>query len=80
MTTSKRAPGEFNVNDQVLIARTKNPGTDHNQYVWVLFCARRLDNGNLCGNLYGANGSDFHLRKCPSCQSGAAGLGFDKLT
>ncbi|WP_342070186.1 hypothetical protein [Yoonia algicola] len=79
MGTSKRQLGDISRNDQVLIARTDRPGTDHMQYVWVLVCARRLDNGELCGYRYGANGSDFHHRKCPSCQGGAAGLDVDGL-
>ena len=79
MGTSKRQLGEVSRNDQVLIARTDRPGTDHQQVVWVVFCARRLDDGSLCGRRYGANGSDFHHRKCPSCQGGAAGLSIDGL-
>lgn len=67
MVTSKRQPGDINRNDQELISRTDKPGTDHNQYVWHLQCKR-------CGEEYGANGSDFHLRKCPKCQGGMAGL------
>jgi hypothetical protein len=27
-----------------------------------------------CGHVYGANGSDIWLRKCPYCQGGAEGL------
>lgn len=79
MGTSKRQLGDININDQVLIARTKTSGTDHNQYVWVLVCARRSEGGDLCGYRYGANGSDFHHRKCPSCQGGEAGLNVDGL-
>lgn len=79
MATSKRQLGDINRNDQVLIARTDRPGTDHLQYVWVLVCARRLRSGDLCGHRYGANGSDFHQRKCPQCQGGAAGLNIDGL-
>lgn len=79
MGTSTRQLGDINVNDQILIVRTDRPGTDHLQYVWVLVCARRLESGNLCGYRYGANGSDFHHRKCPQCQSGAAGLNIDGL-
>lgn len=79
MPTSKRQLGDINENDQVLIARTTSPGTDHMQYIWVLVCARRSPDGALCGYRYGANGSDFHHRKCPSCQSGAAGLPVDGL-
>lgn len=79
MANSKRQLGDINVNDQVLIARSDHPGTDHLQYVWVLVCARHLEDGALCGHRYGANGSDFHHRKCPSCQGGAAGLAIDGL-
>ncbi len=79
MTTSKRQLGDINGNEQVLIARSNRPGTDHLQYVWVLVCARRLENGSICGYRYGANGSDFHHRKCPSCQSSASGLDIDGL-
>ncbi|RBW55566.1 hypothetical protein DS909_10695 [Phaeobacter gallaeciensis] len=77
--TSNRQLGDINRNDQVLIARTDRPGTDHMQYVWVLVCARRLDNGDLCGFRYGANGPDFHQRKCPSCQGGQPGLDIEGL-
>lgn len=56
-----------NRNGQLLMQKTDQPGTDHNQYVWVLLCKH-------CGNKYGANGSDFHERKCPVCQNGAPGL------
>lgn len=79
MPTSKRQLGDININDQILIFRSTRPGTDHMQYVWVLVCARRLPDGALCGYRYGANGSDFHHRKCPSCQNGAAGLPVDGL-
>ena len=79
MGASKRHFGDINVNDQVLIARTDRPGTDHQQYVWVLVCARRLESGDLCGYRYGANGSDFHHRKCPQCQGGATGLNIEGL-
>ena len=74
MTTSSRIPGDINRNDQILIARSGLPGTDHLQYVWVLTCARRDETGAICGARYGANGSDFHQRKCPDCQGGMPGL------
>lgn len=69
MAASKSQPGDLNRNRQRLIAKTARPGTDHNQYVWHLRC-------EACGVEYGANGSDFHQRKCPACQGGAAGLEF----
>lgn len=74
MAKSSRIPGDINRNDQILIARTDLPGTDHLQYVWVLTCARRDETGAICGAHYGANGSDFHQRKCPDCQGGMPGL------
>lgn len=79
MGTSSRQLGDININDQVLIARTDRAGTDHLQYVWVLVCARRDTSDTLCGHRYGANGSDFHRRKCPNCQGGAGGLNIDGL-
>ena len=79
MATSARRPGDISPNDQILIARTDRPGTDHRQYVWVLVCARRAPDGAICGYRYGANGSDFHIRKCPECQDGATGLGIEGL-
>ncbi len=79
MASSSRRPGDINPNDQILIARTDRPGTDHMQYVWVLVCARRATDDAICGHRYGANGSDFHLRKCPKCQGGTPGLGIEGL-
>jgi hypothetical protein len=60
-------PGYVNPNGQVTVRNTGKPGTDHLQYIYQLACSR-------CGHVYGANGSDIHERKCPSCQSGAPGL------
>jgi predicted RNA binding protein YcfA (HicA-like mRNA interferase family) len=59
--------GDENPNGQVFARETDEPGTDHNQYIWELLCKH-------CGQRYGANGSDFHHRKCPSCQGGAPGI------
>ena len=44
-------------------------GTDHGQVVYKLECLH-------CGNVYGANGTDVWLRKCPACQGGTRGLEF----
>jgi len=79
MAISKRRPGDINPNDQILIARTDRPGNDHLQYVWVLVCARHAPDDAICGHRYGANGSDFHIRKCPKCQGGAPGLDIEGL-
>ena len=60
-------PGYTNRNRQTVLRPTGKAGTDYGQYVYVLKCG-------MCGNEYGANGSDCHLRKCPECQFGAKGL------
>ena len=75
MARSKRQPGEVNRNDQRLVERTDQAGTDHNQFIWILECMRP-DHPAKVGRRYGANGSDFHLRKCPVCDGGAAGLSY----
>ena len=61
--------GYINRNRQTVVRSTGLPGTDHLQYVYVVRCGD-------CGNEYGANGSDIHLRRCPACQDGAPGLAF----
>jgi hypothetical protein len=62
-------PGYVNRNNQRVLEATNKKGTDHGQYIYVLYCLR-------CTNIYGANGSDIFQRKCPKCQQGAAGLKF----
>ncbi len=61
--------GYINKNGQKNLGRTDPPraGTDHCQYVYIMQCGK-------CGLIYGANGSDIHLRKCPNCQGGASGI------
>lgn len=44
------------------------PGTDHNHKLYQMACAK-------CGTRYNANGSDIHLRRCPSCHGGAPSSG-----
>ena len=65
--TKTNSIGYVNRNGQVVIHNTALPGTDHGQSVYQLGCSH-------CGHIYGANGSDIHLRKCPNCQGGVAGL------
>jgi len=57
----------INRNNQQNLRATGLPGTDHGQSIYELEC-------KLCGERYGANGSDIHLRKCPACQGGRPGL------
>jgi hypothetical protein len=58
--------GDVNPNGQKLICKTNHPGTDHNQYVWIVYCPK-------CNLLYGVNVTDFYERKCPKHQGGAEG-------
>ncbi len=59
--------GFVNLNGQVTIRNTDQPGDDHLQYTYQLGCSH-------CGHNYGANGSDIFERKCPKCQDGKPGL------
>lgn len=65
-------PGDINLNGQKLMRKTTLPGNHYNQRIWILSCTD--DN---CNHEYGANGCDFHLRKCPLHQGGKPGLAFD---
>ena len=68
--TKTNSIGYVNRNGQVVIRNTGLRGTDHGQSVYQLGCS-------ICGHVYGANGADIHLRKCPKHQSGAAGLPYE---
>ena len=59
--------GFTNDNRQICLGQREEPGTDHGQKAYAVFCL-------ACGNLYGANGSDIHERKCPKCQGGQPGI------
>ncbi len=61
--------GFINPNKQKNLGKRQPPleGTDNYQYVYVMNCTK-------CGIIYGANGSDIHLRKCPKCQGGNPGI------
>lgn len=61
--------GYVNTNRQKCCGHCGIPGTDHLQRAFKVEC---LD----CGYVYGANGSDMHLRLCPECQDGADGIRF----
>jgi hypothetical protein len=62
-------PGYRNKNGQVVVRGTDLPGNDHLQRIYVLRC-------ELCGTVYGANGSDIFQRLCPECGGGRPGLAF----
>ena len=64
-------PGFVNHRGQVVIRKTDLPGTDYGQVVYQLGCS-------ICGHVYGANGSDIHLRRCPLHDRGAPGLPYEE--
>lgn len=57
----------INRNQQEVLRKTEQPGTDKNAKVWILKCRR-------CGFCYGANGTDAWDRKCPNHGGGRPGL------
>ena len=63
--------GYVNRNGQECHGTRGVPGTDHCQSSYQMFCK-----AEDCGHVYGANGSDVHLRKCPRCQGGRPGIKF----
>lgn len=63
----KRNPGEINIKNQELLVRTNvHSHSKPDQYIWIIECKD-------CFNVYGANGCDYHIRKCPQCQGGNPG-------
>ena len=63
-------PGYVNHHGQVVIRNTGLPGTDFGQTVYQLGCSE-------CGHVYGANGADIHLRRCPMHDHGKPGLEYE---
>jgi len=59
--------GVVNPHGQICTGHRGRPGTDQLQLAYRAECG-------FCGNVYGANGSDLHERRCPLCQGGAPGL------
>ncbi len=62
--------GYINGNQQQVAGTRGVPSKTHeNQLSYKVKCLRQ-SNGDVCGEIYGANGCDLHLRKCPKCQNG----------
>ena len=59
--------GYLNKHGQVNLEFDNPNGTDNKQAVYALKCTREDSDGNLCGHVYGANGSDIWQRRCPKC-------------
>ena len=70
-STSTTKIGFVNRNRQKVHGTRGVKGTDHGQYSYKLECLAAK-----CGHIYGANGTDIHLRKCPECQGGCPGIDF----
>lgn len=60
----------INKNNQKNCGTTGIEGTDHMQRAYKMECIK-------CGHVYGANGTDIHLRKCPKCQNGKPGIPYN---
>lgn len=59
--------GDVNEHGQEVIENSGVASTMHyNQTIYVMRCLE-------CLNIYGSNGCDVHIRKCPYCQGGAPG-------
>jgi hypothetical protein len=70
--TSRTAQiGFINRNDQECLGTRGVKGNDHNATAYKLACRNQH-----CGHVYGANGTDIHIRKCPECQNGAPGIAY----
>ena len=57
----------MNRNRQKCHGHRRIPGNHSNQIAYKMECLH-------CGHVYGANGCDVHLRRCPKCQKGASGI------
>ncbi len=64
--------GDVNKHGQQLVRKTKGPGNHPSSRLWVLRCT-----DSSCGQVYGANGCDFHIRRCPSHQNGRPGISLE---
>ena len=59
-------PGDLNRNAQKLLRKTDLASTTHQfAKIWEMRCGR-------CGNVYGSNSCDAHIRRCPRCDRSAA--------
>lgn len=71
MTKGTTDIGYTNKHKQRVVRRTNDAGNDHLQRVYVLKC-------QVCGNEYGANGSDIWQRRCPKHDHGKPGLSYSQ--
>lgn len=67
--TTTTTIGYVNRNGQMNRGHRGKAGNAHFQLAYKMYCKH-------CRAEYGANGADIHLRKCPVCQGGAAGIEF----
>ena len=72
-------PPTASLHEEVTIATLQPFMALFNNLVIYDQTAKRNADDTICGHRYGANGSDFHIRKCPKCQGGAEGLSIEGL-
>lgn len=73
-TSPTTEPGYINRNNQKNLGPLGRQGNHPNQQAYELEC---LSEQGGCGTMYGANGADIHLRRCPApdCQFGGGAPG-----
>ncbi|MBZ0111816.1 MAG: hypothetical protein K8J08_05105, partial [Thermoanaerobaculia bacterium] len=67
--TETTRSGYINRNQQRCLGTHGQPGNHPNQIAYKMECL-------VCGHIYGANGADVFLRRCPHHDSGALGINF----
>lgn len=67
MALGTTSAGYVNRHGQVVEGASDRASNHYNQKAYELRCKH-------CEQLYGANGCDIHIRRCPYCQQGQPGL------
>lgn len=65
--------GDLNIHGQRLLRKTAEAGNHRFARLWVIRCENEG-----CGEEYGANSCDFHIRRCPR-HGGVPGLAIEEL-
>jgi len=68
--------GFVNKHDQMCLGTRSKPGNNPGQRSYMMICLKEKLEGKICGHLYGSNGCDIFLRRCPCDDTGAADLEF----
>ncbi|MCY4303124.1 MAG: hypothetical protein OXC68_15525 [Aestuariivita sp.] len=68
--------GFLNKHEQMCLGTRGKLGNHYNQKSYMMICLKEKLEGKICGHLYGSNGCDIFLRRCPCDDTGAADLEF----